>query len=83
MSPLAVVLEPKFRIIHDLTFARDVGRTSVTDDTDFSSAPPCELGHVLRDFFFTGFVFATAAWQYRSNSLVPRRCQGCLSAGSG
>ena len=47
VSPLAVVLEPKFRI-HDLTTARDGGRTSDNDDTDFSSASPCELGHVLR-----------------------------------
>ena len=28
-SPLAVVLNPKFRIVHDLTFARVGGRTSV------------------------------------------------------
>ena len=43
------MLEPKFRIIHDLTFARAGGHSSVNDDTDFSSAPSCELGHVLRD----------------------------------
>ena len=49
VSPLAVVLEPKFRIIHDLTFARAGGRSSVNNDTDFSSAPPCELGHVFRE----------------------------------
>ena len=34
-SPLAVVLQPKFRIIHDLTFARAGNHSSVTDDTDF------------------------------------------------
>ena len=49
VSPLAVVLKPKFRIIHDLTFARAGGHSSVNDDTDFSSAPSCELGHVFRD----------------------------------
>ena len=47
VSPLAVV--PEFRIIHDLTFARAGGHSSVNDDADFSSAPSCELGHVLRD----------------------------------
>ena len=49
VSPLAVVLKPKFRILHDLTFARAGGHSSVNDVTDFSSAPSCELGHVLRD----------------------------------
>ena len=49
ISPLSVVLEPKFRIIHDLTFARAGGRTSVNGDTDFDSAPPSELGYVLRE----------------------------------
>ena len=49
ISPLSVVLEPKFRIIHDLTFARAGGRTSVNVYTDFDSAPPSELGHVLRE----------------------------------
>ena len=46
---LAVVLVPKFRTIHYLTFARAGGQTSVNDDTDSASAPPCELGHALRD----------------------------------
>ena len=49
VSPVAVVLEPPFRIIHDLTFARADDRTCVNDDTDISSALPCERGHVLRD----------------------------------
>ena len=49
ISPLSVVLEPKFRIIHDLTFARAGGRISVNGDTDFDPAPPSELGHVLRE----------------------------------
>ena len=49
VSPLAVVLKPKFRIIYDLTFTRAGGHSCVNDDTDFSSAPSCELGHVLRD----------------------------------
>ena len=49
ISPLSVVLEPKFRVIHDLTFARAGGRTSVDGDTDFDSAPLSEFGHVLRE----------------------------------
>ena len=49
ISPLSVVLETKYRTIHDLTFARAGGRTSVNGDTDFDSAPPSELGHVLRE----------------------------------
>ena len=57
VSPLAVVLEPKTRIIHDLTFVRDGDRTSVNDDTDFSSAPPCELRHVLRDVLLRALYF--------------------------
>ena len=48
VSPLAVILEPKLRIVHDLSFASVGGRTSVNSDTDFS-APPCEFGHVLRE----------------------------------
>ena len=39
VSPLAVVLKPKFRIIRDLTFARAGGHSSVNDDTEFSPAP--------------------------------------------
>ena len=49
VSPLAVMLEPKLRIIHDLTFARAGDHSSVNDDTVLFSAPSCELGHVLRD----------------------------------
>ena len=49
VSALAVVLKPKFFIIHDLTFARAGDRSSVNDDTDFSSSPSCELGHVRQD----------------------------------
>ena len=51
VSPFAVVLEPKIRIIHDITFARAGGHSSVDDETDFSSALSCELGHVCRDVF--------------------------------
>ena len=49
--PLAVMLKPKFRIIHDLKFARAGGHSSVNDNTDFSSAPSCELGHMIWDVF--------------------------------
>ena len=48
-SPLGVVEETKLRSIHDLTLAGSDNRSSVKDDTDFDWAPPCELGHVLRD----------------------------------
>lgn len=48
VSPLGVVEEPKFRIIHDLTFAAGARvRSSVNGDTDFARAPECLLGHVL------------------------------------
>ena len=40
VSPLSVVLKPMFRIIHDLTFARAGGHSSVNDDTDFPLPPP-------------------------------------------
>ena len=49
LSPLGVVEELKLRIIHDLTSAGSGNRSSVNEDTDFDCAPPCELGHVLRD----------------------------------
>ena len=49
ISPLSVVLKPKLRIIHDVTFAYAGGWTSVNGDTDFDSAPPSELGHVVRE----------------------------------
>ena len=49
ISPLSVILEPKFRIIHDRPFARAGGQTSVNGDTDFDSAPPSGLSHVLRE----------------------------------
>ena len=45
ISPLAVVLAPNFRIVHDLTFARVGERTSVKNDPNVSSVPTCELGH--------------------------------------
>ena len=51
ISPLSVVIKTKFRIFHDLTFARAGGRTSVNGDMDFDSAPPSEIGHVLREVF--------------------------------
>ena len=47
VSPLGVTVSPsKIRIIHDLTF--ETSAPGVNADTDFSSAPPCKLGHVLR-----------------------------------
>lgn len=58
-SPLAVVLESKFGTIHDLMFARTGGRTSVNDDTDFSSTQLYELGHVLHDVLLRVFCVGT------------------------
>ena len=49
VAPLGVVEEPKFRIIHDLSSSQSSKSTSVNEDTDFSCAPPCELGHVIWD----------------------------------
>ena len=43
------MLKRMLRIIHDLTFSRAGGHSSVNDDTDFSFARSCELVHVLRD----------------------------------
>ena len=80
VSPLAVVLEPKFRIIDDLTFARAGVGTSVKDETDLPSAPPCELGHVLVDVLLRVLVCNSGTVvpprYYRSVSLVSRRCPG-------
>ena len=45
------MLKHKFRIIHDLTFARAGGHFSVSKDIDFSFAPSCELAHGFRDVF--------------------------------
>ena len=39
VSPLRIVLDPKFRIIHHLTFAREGSRTRVNGDTDIDTAP--------------------------------------------
>ena len=49
VSPVGAVEGRKLRIIHDLTFAGNGYRSSVNGDTDFSVAPPCELGHVFAD----------------------------------
>ena len=46
-SPLGAAFSPsKIRIIHYLTFCTSV--PGVNADADFSSAPACTLGHVLR-----------------------------------
>ena len=47
VSPLGAVEGRKLRIIQDLTFVGDGYRSSVNDDTDFSSATPRELGRVF------------------------------------
>ena len=47
LSPLGVTVSPyKIRITHELTFETSV--QGVNANTDFLSAPPCKLGHVLR-----------------------------------
>ena len=52
VSPLVVDLKPKIRIIiPHLTFARPGDYSIGNDYTYFSSAPSCELGHVLRNVF--------------------------------
>ena len=50
LSPLGVVVSTsKVRVIHDLTFSSFPSGPGVNSDTDFDTAPPCKLGHVLRD----------------------------------
>lgn len=49
LSPLGVVITSKLRIIHDLSFLHGNSKHSVNADTDFESAPQCNLGHVLRN----------------------------------
>ena len=48
-SRLGAVEGRKLCTIHDLTLAGDGYRSSVSNDTDFSAAPPCEVGHVFGD----------------------------------
>ena len=51
LAPLGAVVSPsKTRIIHDLSFSLQQSASSVNADTDFESAPPVKLGHVLRQF---------------------------------
>ena len=48
LSPLAVVVSTSnTRVIHYLTFASSPSSSGVNADTDFSTTPPCQLGHVL------------------------------------
>ena len=42
----------KLRVVHDLTFSSGPSMTCVNEDTGFSSAFTCELGHVLRDIIW-------------------------------
>ena len=53
VSPLAVIKpSTKLRVVHDLTFSSGPSTIGVKEDIDFSSAPTCELGHVLRDIIW-------------------------------
>lgn len=62
LSPLRAVVSPsKVRIIHDLSFEFEGRAPSVNAETDFESAPPVELGHVLRDFIWR-ILFPRAKW---------------------
>ena len=51
VAALGAVEGRKLRIIHDLNIAGDKYRSSVNDDTNFSTPPPFELGHVFGDIF--------------------------------
>lgn len=63
VSPLGVVEEPKFRIIHDLTFAAGMRlRTSVNGDTGFGCAPECMLGSRAVRYIVAGAVSAAVLW---------------------
>ena len=42
----------QLRVVHDLTFSSGPSTVGVNEDTEFSSAPKCELGHVLRDIIW-------------------------------
>ena len=81
ISPLAVVLKPKFCIVHDLTFARASEGTSMNNDTMFSSAPTRMLGSVLRDMPMR--VLLVRRGYERSDSFVSGRRQIRISVGSG
>lgn len=53
LASLGVVASAtKVRIIHDLTFNYGRALPSVNKDTDFESAPPVNLRHVLRNFIW-------------------------------
>ena len=53
VSPLAVIQSRrKLRLMQDLTFSCGQSTTVVDEDTAFSSAPTCEIGHVPRDFIW-------------------------------
>ena len=53
VSPLAVIKSStKLRAVHDLTLSSGPSMTGVNEDSDFSSASTCELGHVLRDIIW-------------------------------
>ena len=53
VSPLAVTKSStKLRVVHDLTFSSGPSTIGVNEDTDFSSASTCELGHELRDIIW-------------------------------
>lgn len=53
LAPLGVVVpSTKVRILHDLTFDYMRSLASVNGDTDFESASPVRLRHVLRNFIW-------------------------------
>ena len=53
VSPLAVIKSTtKLRVVHDSMFSSGPSTIGVKKDTDFSSAPTCEVGHVLRDIIW-------------------------------
>lgn len=49
LSPLGIVASTsKTRVIHDITFASAPSMPGVNYDTDFTTAPSCQLDHVMR-----------------------------------
>ena len=82
VSRLGIVEGRKLRIIHDLTFAGNAYRSSVNDDSDFSGAPSCELGHVFGDVCRRILYLRQRHGVVARVLVVPCRCQRHISPDS-
>lgn len=72
MSPLGVVEEPKFRIIHDSTFAAGARRrTSVDSDTAVALRSGVLVGSRVIRYSVVGAVFAADAWYIPTDPSMP------------